>query len=204
MTRTDRGGRRDRILKAALEQALDGYDAVQMRAVAGSARVSASTVYQHFPSKDDLLLECFSHWLSTFEPGTALAEAGLADPHSQLMSVVGSLTDQMSSQPRFADTVARAYLHADGLAVGRAELVRDALIDLFADAMDASRTTGLRHHRHVAALVADVWLTNVQAIAQGRRTFPDLHQRLARTISIIAANAGTQPADRVEMLVLGA
>ena len=206
MTRTDRGLRRDRILAAAMTQAAEGYDAVQMRAVADSAGVSASTVYQHFPSKDDLLLECLHRWLLTFERGAALVVAEVADPHDRLMTVVGFLTEQLSATPRFADTLARAYLYAGGLAAGRAELVRDTLIRLLADAMGRNHPAGHEHHRQVAALVADVWITNVLAIAQGRTTIPDLQRRLTRTVSLIARNAGGQALtpDAVELLVRGA
>ena len=206
MTQTDRGHRRDRILKAALSQAVDGYDAVQMRAVADSAGVSPSTVYHFFPSKDDLLLECLHHWLTTCAANTAPGFAGADDPHGRLMAVGGSLTAQLPSTPRLADALARAYVHADGLAAGTAELVRDALVNLFAEAMAHAQAAGHEHHRQVAGLVADVWLTNVLAIAQGRTTAQDLQRSLARTVSIIARNTGGQaPAHGLaELAVLGA
>jgi AcrR family transcriptional regulator len=49
--------RRRRILEAAVALAADGgYDAVQMRDVAGRAEVALGTLYRHYSSKDQLLL----------------------------------------------------------------------------------------------------------------------------------------------------
>jgi AcrR family transcriptional regulator len=51
--------RRSRVLDAALALAAEGgYDAVQMRDVAGRAQVALGTIYRYFASKDHLLAEC--------------------------------------------------------------------------------------------------------------------------------------------------
>ena len=49
--------RRERLVAAAIELAREGgYDAVQMRDVAGRADVALGTLYRHYPSKDHLLV----------------------------------------------------------------------------------------------------------------------------------------------------
>ncbi len=51
--------RRTRVIDAALELASEGgYDAVQMRDVAGRAQVALGTIYRYFSSKDHLLAAC--------------------------------------------------------------------------------------------------------------------------------------------------
>jgi AcrR family transcriptional regulator len=52
----NQAARRARVLDAALELAAEGgYDAVQMRDVAGRAQVALGTIYRYFSSKDHLL-----------------------------------------------------------------------------------------------------------------------------------------------------
>jgi AcrR family transcriptional regulator len=52
----NQAARRERVLVAALELAAEGgYDAVQMRDVAGRAQVALGTIYRYFSSKDHLL-----------------------------------------------------------------------------------------------------------------------------------------------------
>lgn len=41
-----------------------GYDGFQLRDVAKQARVSLGTVYQHFPSHDDLVVSAVERWMA--------------------------------------------------------------------------------------------------------------------------------------------
>jgi AcrR family transcriptional regulator len=55
----NQAARRSRVLDAAMALAAEGgYDAVQMRDVAGRAQVSLGTIYRYFQSKDHLLAAC--------------------------------------------------------------------------------------------------------------------------------------------------
>jgi AcrR family transcriptional regulator len=55
----NQAARRGRVLDAAMELAAEGgYDAVQMRDVAGRAQVALGTIYRYFSSKDHLLAAC--------------------------------------------------------------------------------------------------------------------------------------------------
>lgn len=183
---------RDRILRSALRQAIDGYDAVRIRAVADAAGVSVSAVYHHFSSKDGLLLDCLHGWLTDTADTIAVGMAEARDPGQRLLHVVESLTEQLSLTPHLADTVARSYLHATGAAASKAELVRDKLIQIFADAMEQDRLGCPDLNQQVAALVADVWIANILAIAQNRLTAHDLRRRLEHAISAISRNARRQ------------
>jgi AcrR family transcriptional regulator len=64
--------RRRRVLVAAIELAAEGgYDGVQMREVADRADVALGTVYHYFTSKDHLLAESMTEWLSGLEASIA-------------------------------------------------------------------------------------------------------------------------------------
>lgn len=41
----------------------DGYDAVQLRAVARRARMSLATIYKHYPNRDELILAALQTWM---------------------------------------------------------------------------------------------------------------------------------------------
>ncbi len=54
----------DQIIEAVLEIIEhDGYDAAELRRVAREAHMSLSTIYNHFPSRDALLLATVQHWM---------------------------------------------------------------------------------------------------------------------------------------------
>ncbi|ORA98332.1 hypothetical protein BST33_16940 [Mycolicibacter minnesotensis] len=192
MVRSGPAQQRARIVLAARQQAVNGYASVHIRSVADSAGVSPTALYQHFSSKDDLLVYCLHSWLDDFKAATTPTPSRPADPYRRLQLVVDALTERMSSTPRFADTVARAYLHAVGSAARGATLVRETLIAIFVEAVGDPNSPDHEHLRHVAALVADVWITNILAIAQNRTTPEELQNRLSWTISAIRSNSARQ------------
>lgn len=181
---TNRQRRRLRILTAALDLLAEGYDAVHMRTVADRAGVAASTVYQHFSSKDDLLVSCLHHWLTEYAANFQPDRTRLDDPDRRLLRLIERVTDQLCATPRLAETVTRAYMCADGVAVTHAVLVRNRLIHMFVDAMGAEPHS--RHHRHVGELLADVWAANILAVVQNRASTEDLLHRLARTVEMVS------------------
>lgn len=190
MTQSDHLLRRERIMAAALRQSIDGYERVQIRTIADAAGVSASAVYHYFSSKDGLLLECLHGWLSEFAEKYAIDVIPAADGHLRLLSVIESLTEQLTSTPRLADAAARAYLHATGPAAKKTELVRHKLIQIFADAMGQGQSALRDRNQHIAELVADALIPNILAIAQKRTTAGDLRQRIEHAISAISRNGG--------------
>lgn len=189
MTRSHRGVERELILDAASKQAACGYETVRIRGVADAAGISSSAIYHYFPSKDALLLECLHNWLSEFAEDAAVDAVGMTDPYRRLILVTDSLTEKLSLTPRLADTAARAYLRATGAAADEAELVRDMLIKIFADAMRQAPRSRSEHDYQVGALLADLWLVNILAFAQNRATLHDLRQHMRHAVSAIRAHA---------------
>ncbi|MET0698864.1 MAG: TetR family transcriptional regulator [Mycobacterium sp.] len=175
--------RRVRIVLAALDLAADGYDAIHMRTVADRAGVAASTVYQYFSSKDDLLLSCLHHWLAEHAVMAEPSQGGAADPYQQLLELIRRITEDLCVMPHLADAVARAYLYADGAASTNAALVRSALSQMFTDAIEAKPHT--THHQHVGELITDVWAANLLATVHRRLSVDDLLRRLECAIVAI-------------------
>ena len=175
--------RRACILFSALELAANGYDSVHVRTVAERAGVAASTVYRYFSSKDDLLVACLHDWLIQFEMLSLTEQRQDPDPYRRLMLLIEKITEDLCAMPRLADAVARAYLYADGAAAANAELVRQKLSQMFAQAIGGEQPT--RHHRDIGDLVADVWTTKVLAIAQHRSSVSELLRRLEHAVTII-------------------
>ncbi len=63
-------GRRDRIVRAALELLEDGeYDQIQMRDVAARADVALGTLYRYFASKEHLYAAVMLVWFRSFQRG---------------------------------------------------------------------------------------------------------------------------------------
>lgn len=178
--------RRARILSSALELAANGYEAVNIRTVAYRSEVAASTVYRYFSSKDDLLIACLHHWLVQFEVLFRTEERQDADTYRRLLRLIESITDDLCAMPRLAEAVTRAYLYADGSAATNAELVRQKLSQMFAEAIGGAQPTA--HHQEVSALLTDVWSTKVLAVVQNRITVSDLLRRFEHTVAIISVH----------------
>lgn len=174
--------RRERIVNAAMSHASQGYDNCQIRSVAAAAGVAASTVYQYFPSKDDLLLACFYEWLWDFETEFHCA-AGDPDPFHRLLQACLTLTDRLASAPRFAEAMIRPYLYADGTAAVQADMVRRQTVQIFIAAVGDRQSTP--YQIGAAEILSDVWMTNIAAFTQQRITFGELSQRLTRTVRLL-------------------
>jgi TetR/AcrR family transcriptional regulator, cholesterol catabolism regulator len=86
----NQAARRTRVLDAALALAAEGgYDAVQMRDVAGRAQVALGTIYRYFSSKDHLLAACqVELWKEQSDRLAAHPPEG-ARPSERVQSVIG-------------------------------------------------------------------------------------------------------------------
>jgi AcrR family transcriptional regulator len=104
---------RERILEVFSARAKrDGIRAVAMAELAGELRMSASTLYKHFPSKEALTLACVERWaleLAATEAAEA-APAASRDPLERFMLWVDAWADANAAlSPAFARDLRSDY-----------------------------------------------------------------------------------------------
>lgn len=109
---TDTLSTKDRLLRAALKiVARDGMGAATTAAIAAETGVAEGTLYRHFPSKDDLLIEAYRRLKG--EVFTAISEAGDGDgPPTErlkrlwltLLNAYRSDTEAFTFGQRFAES----------------------------------------------------------------------------------------------------
>ena len=95
--RTERGDKRDALLRAAIDTfAARGYYNSQVADIARAAGLAAGTVYLYFRSKDDLLVSIFERVMSDAIAEGRAALAGIADPLERLRRIAHLHLDRLS------------------------------------------------------------------------------------------------------------
>ena len=103
VTRSERGDKRDALLRAAIETfAARGYFNAQVADVARTAGVAAGTVYLYFRGKDDLLISIFEKTMKEAIAAGRESIAGLDDPLAQLRTIARLHLDRMSRDRNLA------------------------------------------------------------------------------------------------------
>jgi AcrR family transcriptional regulator len=84
MPRGDRATKRHQLLQAAAAVfARKGYHAARIADIARAAGVAKGTVYEYFPTKEELFYALLDEWLGEFERELSERLAGTADPLEQ-------------------------------------------------------------------------------------------------------------------------
>jgi TetR/AcrR family transcriptional regulator, cholesterol catabolism regulator len=97
MPQSSNGSRRDAIIDVAAQRfALEGFHGVSMRDIAKSNSSSVAALYNHFDSKDDLLLAVGNRFFGAFIPRLKQAADGTGDGLTRLLAMlrVSSLVGQ--------------------------------------------------------------------------------------------------------------
>lgn len=158
--------RYQRLMEATREAARDGYDAVSMRELAETCRLSMTTIYQFCRSKDHLIAEAHLENMEAFRQRLTLRPPKGASPEQRVLKVMRSFAkaleaDENSSRalmramysldPEVAatrDSVGVAYSTMIDEAIGAAEIRdRDAVISTLGHVID-SVIMGWLTHRH--------------------------------------------------------
>ena len=112
-----------------------GIDGLQLRDVARGARVSLSTIYKRFPSRDDLVIAAVERWMAihVYTPELAVHEGESMPDH--LVRSFGLIFEPWRKNPTMLNAFLRAAVLPGGERLGQqgADAVGGALADGFAD-----------------------------------------------------------------------
>jgi AcrR family transcriptional regulator len=168
----------------------DGYDAVELRAVARDARVSLSTIYQHFPSRDALLLATVEQWMqaSVYQPLAAPSPTdSLAD---QLVSILRQVFEPWLDHPRMLEAFIQIREGPGGsqLEVQGYSVVQPLARAAFGEAVDADE------FQEVTLVCRHVVYSVMWEYARGRMDADAIIPVLETTVRRLVASTDVSPA----------
>jgi AcrR family transcriptional regulator len=106
--------RRARVIEAAMALASEGgYDAVQMRDVAATARVALGTIYRYFSSKDHILAETLLEWNRDLERRLALRPPRGETPADRVVDVLRRASRSIERNPKLSAALITAVTAPD-------------------------------------------------------------------------------------------
>ena len=152
---------RRRITEAAVElHSTIGPARTTVAEIARRAGVSRVTVYNHFPTDDDLLAACSSHWAERHPPPDTGAWAAITDADERLRTALAELYDWYEANATMLENAARDAALVPALAAVRAQRTEPALA-----AMLELLATGATEDRRSLVAVA-LELRTWQALAR--------------------------------------
>lgn len=138
--------------------------------------MAASTVYQYFSSKDELLAACLHQWLRSC--GTRAGNDPAMDAGERIVDLAGAVTAELWHRPALADALVRGYLSADRAAVTSVDHVRETLSAMMTAAAGRDPIPP-----GAGGLIADLWLSNMLALIQSRSLAEGFPHRLGRVLA---------------------
>jgi AcrR family transcriptional regulator len=153
------------------------YDSFQIRAVAQAACVSPSTLYRHFPSKDELLVACLEVWLTDLARVVHAELTHITDPVQRIRHVSTRITVGLTERPLLAHAFVRSYLLANSTAL-ESDVVRTGLSSLFVFALGDDNIDRVE----IGELLTDIWAVKMPALVQRRITLAELQAPLERSM----------------------
>jgi AcrR family transcriptional regulator len=149
--------RQERMLEVASRLATEGgFDAVQMRAVAGDADVALGTLYRYFPSKEHLLVSAMLRQIEELAARLAVKPPTGTTPVDRLVDVLRRASHSLQSQRNFTLAVVRALASGDETVAPAVREVRVAMRDIILGAIGGEPSE--RDHV-VAEILEEVWLS---------------------------------------------
>lgn len=94
------------VVLEALES--EGYDAVQLRTVAKRARVSLSTIYKAYPTRDDLIVTALGRWMDANVYCRLAEPSPVTSLYDGLMWVFRLIFEPWERNPRMLEAFHRA------------------------------------------------------------------------------------------------
>jgi AcrR family transcriptional regulator len=158
-----------------------GYDGLRLDAVAKQARVSLSTIYKEFPSRDELVIGAVTHWMSTRVYGP-LPVPQSGDPWNEsLTEVFRRIFVPLLAEPGMLGVYVRARSLPGGgrLAEEGAARVASHIRAVFGDA-DPEFAAG------VLSICEDVIYAALGRFGAGTIGVDEIIPRLDRAIALLA------------------
>lgn len=182
----NQAARRTRVIDAALELAAEGgYDAVQMRDVAGRAQVALGTIYRYFSSKDHLLAACqVELWRAQAESLQARPPAG-ATAVDRVGAVLTRAMRGAETEPKRTAALVTASASPDP-AVRQCQAEMMAIMDdVLLAAMDDD-TDGVRA-TEIAVTLRQVWFAWLLGWVNGWNDAATVNRQLETATRLLLA-----------------
>jgi AcrR family transcriptional regulator len=143
----DQQARRERLVRAACDLALDGgYAAVTMHDVADRAGVARATVYRYFTSKNHLLSEVSALWIGELSDELAKQELP-ADPAGRLAALLCRIVEVSAENRLLTEAVVQAATAPDPSAGQSHETFHQSIHRItglaFGEAVEVPETAGV-------------------------------------------------------------
>jgi AcrR family transcriptional regulator len=151
----NQAARRERVIGAAVELASDGgYEAVQMRDVAGRADVALGTLYRYFPSKDHLLIAALAEQVSTLQRRLSQKPPRGGTSADRVVDVLRRASRALEREPRLTAALVTALSSPDPSVAESKQQVYDILGSVVVDAVDGDT---LGESDAVVRVLGHVW-----------------------------------------------
>ncbi|MCU1450640.1 MAG: transcriptional regulator, TetR family [Acidimicrobiales bacterium] len=135
----NQAARRERVIGAAVELASDGgYEAVQMRDVAGRADVALGTLYRYFPSKDHLLIAALAEQVSALQRRLAQKPPRGGTSADRVVDVLRRASRALEREPLLTAALVTALSSPDTSVAECKQEVYDILGSVVVDAVDGT------------------------------------------------------------------
>ena len=181
--------RRERMLQAALELALGGYDAVQMREVADRADVALGTLYRYFPSKVHLLVAAMAEELERLRDRALRTAPESGDATERVMQVVTAVTVYLGRNRNLSAALVRALMFADGSVAGDVDRVASIMTSIIATATHGVGEAATEEDINAALIIGKVWLSDIVSWLGERMTLDEMLASMRQTVETVMAGA---------------
>lgn len=191
--------RRDRMLNAALELALEGgWDAVQMREVAQRAEVALGTLYRYFSSKEYLLVSVMISEIETLATRLSVKPAVGSTAVERVVNVLSRANRALQRQPQTTIAMIRALVSANTDIAPAVIETRSLMRGIISEAVrptppangdvtprQPSTTSHTVDELIVIDLLSDIWLACLVSWISGVSPVEELADRLTDATRIL-------------------
>lgn len=181
--------RRRRVLLVAIELASEGgYDGVQMREVAERAGVALGTVYHYFSSKDHLLAQALTEWLSVLEHSVARHPPEGATTLERVLDILRRTTTGMAENQNVSAALIGGLI-AEGDHGGEAQqALHLAFSGMLQQAFEADFE--IERRDKIIRSLEHIWFSELIAWKNGWNPYDQSAQELEDAAELFLADAG--------------